>query len=113
MAGMTGGLGKASHFVQKVFPAYQAGLFQGLTFYEFGNRRTTGHGRNAAFGPKTDIRNAVIFQAEREFEGVSAGGVFLARGAIRSLERAYISRVLKVIEQFGGVHREICKCVIL
>ena len=98
MAGMAGGLRKASDFAFQFFPAYVAGLFDGFSFDELGDCRTARHCRNAAFGAKTDLGNAFSFQLERELQHVSAGGVFPARGAMRFIQRASIARILKVVK---------------
>ncbi len=116
VTGVVGGWGQASDFADQLFPAQFAGFGYSLVFHQLGDCRTAGHGWDAALGAEANIDDAhgvrvdlfrLFFQFQGEFQNVSADGVFQARGAIGSFKFSRVSRILKMIEQFRGIHRAI------
>lgn len=88
-------------------PAELARVVHRFAFGQFGDRGPASHGRNAALGKKTDIGNSPAFQLERELQNVSASGILQLGRGVRLGDCAWVSRILKVIENFGGIHSAI------
>jgi len=107
LAGVAGRLGHAANFPQQLFPADLPRLFHSHGFHQLRNRRPAGHRWNAAFGTKANVGDALFFQFQREFQDVSAGGVFQLRGGVGSFNHTRVSWVLEMVEEFGRIHRAI------
>ena len=109
---MGGSLRQATDFSNQLFPAQLPRFFYGLSCDQLRDRRAAGHRWNAALGAKAYFNDALpfqfrLFQSKAEFQNVSASGVFQARGAVGSFNLARVSRVLKMVQEFGGIHRAI------
>jgi hypothetical protein len=102
-----GSLRQATDFSNQLFPAQLPRFFYGLSCDQLRDRRAAGHRWNAALGAKAYFSDALPSQFQSEFQNVSASGVFQARGAVGSFNLARVSRVLKMVEEFGGIHRAI------
>jgi len=99
-----GGWRQASDFADQLFPAHLPGFVYIFALDQLRDRRTAGHRRNATLGTKANVGDAPAFQFQREFQNVSAGGVFQARGAVGSFNLARVSGVLKMVQEFGRIH---------
>jgi iron complex transport system substrate-binding protein len=115
MAGVGGGWRQASYFLNQHLPAHPAPFIYFLAFDQFGDRRSAGHGWNAAFGAKAYVSYTVVFrfclvksicfvQSKGELQNVSAGGIFQSSNGVGRFNLARVSRVLEMVENFGGVH---------
>ena len=104
VAGVGGGWRQASDFLNQLLPAQLAGFVYIFAFRQLRDRRAAGHCGNAALGAKANVGDAFAFQFQGEFQNVSAGGVFQARGAVGGFDLAGVSGVLKMVEEFGGIH---------
>lgn len=102
--GVGGGFRQSSDFLQQVFFGDLARSFHIFIFCQLGDGRCAGHGRDAALGAETDVGDAAGLEFEREFEDVSAGGIFYAYGCVGGVERAGVARMVEMVEEFGGVH---------
>lgn len=114
---MGGSLRQATNFLNQFFPAQLPRFFYALAFQQLGNRRAAGHGWNTALGAEADVGDALRFrfwlfqsevlQSKAELQNVSASGVFELRDGVGIFDLTGVSRVLKMIEEFGGIHRAI------
>ena len=116
MAGVSGGLRQTSDFLNQLFPFQLPRFVHTLAFDQLGDGRAAGHRRNTAFGAKANVGDALpfqlrllqaFFQPEAELQNVSACRVFQARDRVGILNFSGVAWVLKVVQQFGGIHRAI------
>lgn len=104
---MTRCLRQPANFLEQLFPSNFSRFRHGLSLCQFCDRGAAGHGWNASFGKKTDVGDTISIQFQTEFEDIAAGRIFDSRDGIRLFHFAGIARVLKMVEQLGGVHRPI------
>lgn len=107
VAGVDGGLRQATDFANQLFAAHQPGVIYTFAFDQLRDGRPTGHCWHAPFGAKANLGDTPPIQFQREFQDVSASGVLQARTRVGSFNLARVSRVLKMIQEFGGIHRAI------
>jgi hypothetical protein len=116
MARVCGGLRQTANFSNQLFPADLECFVYFFSFCQFGDRRAAGHRRNTTFGAKSNIGDALAFcvltlEAKREFENVSADWILQARAAVGRLNFTSVSRMLEMVQQFSGIHRNDCNSV--
>ncbi len=107
MTGVRRRFGKASYSFYQLFPADSSCLFDHLSLDDLRNRRTARHGGDASFRAETNVGDAVAFELDRKFQNVPAGGVFQLRGSVGRLDVSGVARILKMVEDFEGIHSAI------
>jgi len=103
-------LRQATHFFNQFFPADAPCRVDTLALRQLRNRRTASHRRHAPFGKKTNFGDLTAVESNAQFENVSAHGILQSRGSVRCFDRTWVSRILKMIENFSRVHRRIVMC---
>src|SRR5271169_702721 len=114
---MVGGLRQASNFLNQLFAFQLPRCVQIFAFDQLRNRRPASYSRNAAFGAKANVGDALyfqlrlfqslVFQSDAEFQDISARWVFQLRAGVGSFNFTRVARVLEMVEEFGGIHRSI------
>jgi len=107
VACVDGGLRKAADSANQLFAADLPGVVYISAFDQLRDGRPTGHRWHASFGAKANVGDTLPIQFQREFQDVSASGVLQTRESVGSFNLARVSRVLKMIQEFGGIHRAI------
>jgi hypothetical protein len=114
VAGVVGGWRQASDSANQVFPAHLPRFLQTFALDQFGDGRSAGHRRNTALGAKANVDNPDarafrfrLFQSQAEFENVSAHRIFQLRDGVGRFQFTGVSRILKMVEKFGGIHMAI------
>jgi hypothetical protein len=104
---MRGGLRQAPDFANQLFPAHVPGFVYTLAIDQLRDGRPAGHRRNTALGAKANVGDSVAFQFNCEFKNVSASGVLQLRGGVGGFDFTRVSRVLKMVQEFGRIHKAI------
>lgn len=107
MNGVAGRLRHAANALQQRCPADLARVLDRVAPCQFRDRGAAGDGRNTAFRAKTNVRNSVSLQLQREFHDVSTRRIFQRRHRVGTLQFSCISRILEMVEQFSRVHTTI------
>jgi len=102
-----GGLWQATDFAKQLFPAHLPRFFYILAFDQLGDGRPAGHRWHTSLGAKANVGDAIPIQFQREYQDVPANGILRPCERVRSFNLARVSRVLKMIQEFGGIHRAI------
>lgn len=104
VGGVRRGLRQAAHGAHDISALELERLIHTHAARQFGKRGTAGNGGHAAFGAKANLGDAAGIKLQCQFQNIAAGGVFHARGSIGAGNVARIARVLKMIENFCGIH---------
>jgi hypothetical protein len=114
---MSGGLRQVPDFANQIFSADLPSLIQVLACNHFCNSRPTGHGWNTPLSAKSNFGDALairfhwlnfrVFQLNAQFQNVSTDGIFQSRACVGCFHRTGVTRILKMIEDFGGIHTRI------
>ena len=104
---MGGGLWQTTNFANQLFPAYLPCFFYRLVPGQLRDGRCARHRWHTSFSAEGNVGNASPIQFQRKFQDVSANGILQARARIGSFNLARVSRILKMIQKFSGIHRAI------
>jgi len=102
-----GSLRQATDFANQVFSAHLPGLVYILAFDQLRDGRPASHRRHTSFGAKTNVGDALPIQFQGKLQDVSASGVLQASESVGSCNLARVSRVMKMVQEIGRIHRAI------
>lgn len=93
---------QASDFFHQLFPADFSRFVDFFPFHQLGDRRSASHRRNATFGAKANVGDALAFpfftfKAKRKFENIAADRILESRCAIRRLNFTRVARMLEMV----------------
>lgn len=88
------------HFVRIDFSCFR----QRAPANQGGQSRSASHRGNAALGLESDLNDSSICNSHRKRQHITANWVFKLRDRIGRIGHPCIARMLKVIEELGGVH---------
>ena len=98
--------GQATYFFEQLFARQGARLGQSPSRRHLGQRGRACHGGNTPLCPKPNLHNTFGRDLRREFQNISARGIFNPDTRVRIANLSRISRVLKMIEHLRGIHSE-------
>ena len=105
MTRVTGRFGHSADSLEQLLPADFPRLIGRLAFRQLCDGRSASQRGNAAFGAKTNVRDAIPFQFESEFEHVTADGVLHLHDGVWRLDFSGVSWILKMVEQLCRIHK--------
>lgn len=104
---VSGGRRNASDGAQNLLTSQERGRGKRLSADQFGERRPTGDGGNAALSLKSDFGDNSVIHESCEFQNVPACGILeLNRGVVVG-KNTGVARVLEMIEELRRVHGDI------
>lgn len=108
MAGVSRRLRQASHSGYKIAGLKILRFVDSETLDHPSESGTACHHWHAPLGEKASLCNEALRKPKRQFQDISAGGVFQFRTRIGAIQLSGISRMLEVVENFWGVHHDDC-----
>ncbi len=102
---MSGSLRQFAHCLDHVFAPQSARLGKWLAYYQLGQCGSASHGGNAAFCSKSNIADRTGFDFRGQPKHIAADGIRYFRHGIGIREVASVSRILKMIQNLGGIHK--------
>ena len=111
MCRVAGSFRQTSDFYKQLFPADSSRRVNGFALDQLSDCRSASHRRHATFGAKSYVAYRTFGQLQAQFQNVSASRIFQPRRCIGLFHDAGISRMLKIVEQFGRIHSAILNAI--
>ena len=105
--GVAGRFRHSTDLLQQLFASDLSRGLHALAFHQLRDRRSAGHGRDATLGAEADVRDAIPFQFQSEFQNIAAHRILQSCGRVGRFDLTCISRILKMIYKFGRIHGSI------
>lgn len=99
VAGVGRGRRQAADCINDLLARDRPRISDGSAADQFGERRGAGDGRDAAFGEKTDLRDAALGELQRQLEHVATGGILQLHSGIGVRDRSAVARMFEMIEK--------------